>query len=70
MLIFYMLSLRIQIYDLQVVTNKSTEKWFCARALAEKFKCIDRKQMANFNEGWPVRLEMLLNNVKYKIDIY
>lgn len=53
-----------------MVTNKSTEKWFCERALAEKFKYIDRKQMANFNEGWPVRLEMLLNNLKYKIDIY
>lgn len=49
--IFYMLSLRIQIYDLQVVTNKSTEKWFCARALAEKFKCLDKQQMANSNEG-------------------
>lgn len=53
-----------------MVTNKSTEKWFCERALAEKFKYIDRKKMANFNEGWPVRLEMLLNNLKYKIGIY
>lgn len=56
-LVVYIICISTLFLGLYVATNKSTENWFCTRALAGKCN-TDRNRIRSSSEGWAVKLEI------------